>query len=165
MGDIAYPPVGNGQFVYPGPALDLYPTRLAGWSFADHMRTELVTDALRAAAPPAGASGLNGAFHSDNGQYALNEFTQVCGQLGVTRSRGTSADNAAAESLNWTMKRETLQGANRWLDPARLAVSHRYNARGRHSSLGQLSPIAYEQRPTMLALPRCPRFQGQAPAS
>lgn len=112
VGDITYLPVVNGQFLYLATVLDLSSRRLAGWSIADHMRTELVTDALKAAAAARGADGLRGAiFHSDNGsQYVSREFARVCGELGVIRSRGavgTSADNAAAESLNATMKRET----------------------------------------------------------
>ncbi|WPW26346.1 IS3 family transposase [Streptomyces atratus] len=161
VGDITYLPIGGGQFLYLATVLDLHSKRLAGWSIADHMRTELVTDALRAAAAARGADGLHGAiFHSDNGaQYASREFAQVCSELGVTRSRGaagTSADNATAESLNATMKRETLQGRKRWdgAREARLTVfrwATRYNTRRRHSRLGQISPIAYEQRSTTLA--------------
>lgn len=68
VGDITYLPVGNGQFLYLATVLDLCSQRLAGWSIADHMRTELVTDALKAAAAARGADGLRGAvFHSDNG--------------------------------------------------------------------------------------------------
>jgi hypothetical protein len=64
---------------------------------------------------------------------------------------GTSADNAAAEAFNASLKRETLQGARRWpsAQQARLAVFTwiiRYNTRRRHSSLNYLSPIDYEQR-------------------
>ncbi|WP_316783302.1 IS3 family transposase [Streptomyces sasae] len=161
VGDITYFPVGNGQFLYLATVLDLCSKRLAGWSIAGHMRTELITDALMAAARARGADGLRGAiFHSDNGaQYVSKEFAQVCSALGVTRSRGavgTSADNAAAESLNATMKRETLQGRKRWngAREARLAVfrwATRYNTCRRHSRLGQISPIAYEQRSTTLA--------------
>lgn len=67
VGDITYLPVGDGQFLYLATVLDLYSRRLAGWSIADHMRTELVTDALEAAARTRGGS-LDGAiFHSDNG--------------------------------------------------------------------------------------------------
>ncbi|WP_327129621.1 IS3 family transposase [Streptomyces sp. NBC_01727] len=161
VGDITYLPVGNGQFLYLATVLDLCSKRLTGWSIADHMRTSLVTDALRAAARARGGDGLRGAiFHSDNGaQYVSKEFAQVCSELGVTRSRGavgTSADNAAAESLNATMKRETLQGRKRWngAREARLAVfrwATRYNTRRRHSRLGQISPITYEQQSTTLA--------------
>jgi transposase InsO family protein len=160
VGDITYLPVGNGQFLYLATVLDLCSKRLAGWSIADHMRTELVTDALKAAAAARGADGLRGAiFHSDNGaQYASKEFAQVCTELGVIRSRGavgTSADNAAAESFNATMKRETLQGRKRWPGPreARLTVfrwATRYNTRRRHSSIGRISPNAFEQRSVTL---------------
>ncbi|MEV5745372.1 integrase core domain-containing protein, partial [Microbispora rosea] len=57
-----------------------------------------------------------------------------------------------AEALNATLKRETLQGARCWPSAraARLAVFAlitRYNTRRRHSSLGYLSPIDYEQQP------------------
>ncbi|MFD3621752.1 IS3 family transposase [Streptomyces sp. NPDC058676] len=160
VGDITYLPVGDGQFLYLATVLDLHSKRLAGWSIAGHMRTSLVTDALRAAAHTRGGS-LDGAiFHSDNGaQYASQEFANVCRELGVTRSRGavgTSADNAAAESFNATLKRETLQGKKRWpgAPEARLAVFRwvtRYNTRRRHSKLGQVSPLAFEQRAATLA--------------
>ena len=83
----------------------------------------------------------------------------MCRELGVTRSRGavgTSADNAAAESLNATLKRETLQGKKRWngAGEARAAVFRwitRYNTRWRHSTVGQICPFEYEQRSATLA--------------
>lgn len=83
----------------------------------------------------------------------------MCRRLGVTRSRGavgTSADNAAAESFNSTLKRETLQGKKHWpgAREARLAVFRwvtRYNTRRRHSGLGHISPIAFEQQSVTLA--------------
>lgn len=73
---------------------------------------------------------------------------------------GSSADNAAAESFNATMKRETLQGRKGWsserearLEPFRWL--HRYNTVRRHTSLGHRSPIACEHAlnttPTTLA--------------
>lgn len=87
------------------------------------------------------------------GRRAQGGFARACRRLGVTRSRGavgTSADNAAAESFNASLKRETLQGAHGWSDArtARLAVFGwitRYNTIRRHSRLGQLSPIDYEK--------------------
>jgi transposase InsO family protein len=67
VGDITYLPIGDGQFLYLATVLDLCSKRLVGWSIADHMRTELVIDALRAAAATRGGQGLRGAvFHSDN---------------------------------------------------------------------------------------------------
>ncbi len=154
VGDITYLPIGDGKFLYLATVLDLGSRRLAGWSIADHMRTKLVTDALEAAARTRGGT-LDGAiFHSDNGvQYCSKDFEETCARLGVTRSRGavgTSADNAAAESFNASLKRETLQGAHGWTSAgeARLAVFTwvtRYNTKRRHSRLGQISPIDYEK--------------------
>ncbi|GAA2214152.1 hypothetical protein GCM10009850_096160 [Nonomuraea monospora] len=154
VGDITYLPVGQGRFLYLATVLDLGSRRLAGWSIADHMRTELVSDALRAAAATRGS--LDGAiFHSDHGaQYTSAGFAAVCAELGVRQSMGavgSSADNAAAEAFNASLKRETLQGAKRWSSAreARLTVFKwitRYNTQRRHSTLGYLSPNDYEQQ-------------------
>ena len=66
VGDITYLPVGDGEFLYLATVLDLSSRRLAGWSIADHMRTELVADALRAAAACRIAAGLDESIvHSD----------------------------------------------------------------------------------------------------
>lgn len=110
-------PVGDGEFLYLATVVDCFSRRLAGWSIAGHMRTELVADALRATAATRG--GPAGAvFHTDHGaQYTSREFAELCSELGVTQSMGavgTSADNAAAESFNASLKRETLQGARRY---------------------------------------------------
>jgi transposase InsO family protein len=160
VGDITYLPVGDGEFLYLATVIDCFSRRLVGWSIADHMRTGLVADALTAAVHTRGS--LAGAvFHSDHGgQYTSREFADLCEQLGVRRSMGavgTSADNAAAEAFNATLKRETVQGARRF-DGAiacRLAVFRwitRYNTRRRHSRLGQQSPVAYEQRSATITL-------------
>lgn len=161
VGDITYLPVGEGRFLYLATVLDLYSKRLVGWSIADHMRTGLIADALRAAAGTRGGDLRGAIFHRDNGaRYVSKEFAALCGEFGVVRSRGavgTSADNAAAESFNASLKRETLNGAKRWSGAraARLDVFRwltRDNTRRRHSALGQQSPISYEQRSTTLTL-------------
>ncbi|MFF8996370.1 IS3 family transposase [Streptomyces sp. NPDC014983] len=160
VGDITYLPVGDGEFLYLATVIDCFSRRLVGWSVADHMRTSLVTDALRAAARVRGS--LSGAvFHSDHGaQYSSREFAAVCAELEVKQSMGavgTSADNALAESFNATLKRETLRGARRFdgAHACRLAVfrwTTRYNTRRRHSANGQQTPIAYEQQSATLTL-------------
>ena len=152
VGDITYLPIADGAFLYLATVMDLSSRRLVGWAVADHMRVDLVLDALHAAERTRGS--LAGAiFHSDHGaQYGARAFADACRAAGVTRSMGavgSSADNAAAESLNASFKRETLQGAQSWGSEreARLAVfgwAHRYNTRRRHSHLGQTSPIDYE---------------------
>jgi len=116
------------------------------------MRTELVEDALKAAAATRGS--LAGAiFHSDHGSvYTSKDFARLCAMLGVTQSMGavgTSADNSLAEAFNATFKREVLQDQNCWPDEAtcrRQAFRWliRYNTRRRHSWCGYRSPIAYE---------------------
>ena len=162
VGDITYLPVEGDQFLYLATVIDLYSRRVVGWSIADHMRTSLVVDAIEAARTERGC--LVGAlFHSDHGaQYTSAAFATVCGRLGVLQSMGavgSSADNAAAESFNATLKRETLEGMGlkRWptSGAARMAVFswiNRYNTRRRHSANGQLSPLVYEQRAASLEL-------------
>ncbi|SOE24985.1 Integrase core domain-containing protein [Streptomyces sp. OK228] len=90
VGDITYLPIRNGQFLYLATVLDLCSKRLAGWSIADHMRAELITDALKAAARARGADGLRGAiFHSDNGaQGGFNWSSQHFDLGGVRRGHG-----------------------------------------------------------------------------
>jgi transposase InsO family protein len=162
VGDITYLPVGERGFLYLATVLDLHSRRLAGWAIADHMRTDLVIDALATAQRTRGS--LDGAIlHTDHGaQYTSRAFAAACEQAGVRQSMsaiGSSADNAAAESFNATFKRETLQGRRAFTDEreARLTTFrwlHRYNTVRRHSRLGQRAPIAYEKtlRPTSTTL-------------
>ena len=154
VGDITYLPLADGTNLYLATVIDCYSRRLAGWAIADHMRTELVEDALNAAAATRGS--LAGAiFHSDHGSvYCSKAYAKLCADLGVTQSMGavgSSADNALAESFNATMKREVLQDAACWTDEptCRREVFRwlvRYNTRRRHSWCGYLSPSTYEAR-------------------
>jgi transposase InsO family protein len=152
VGDITYLPLADGSNLYLATVIDCCSRKLAGWAVANHMRTELVEDALKAALADRGS--LRGAvFHADHGSvYTSKDYAKLCGQLGVIQSLGavgTSADNALAESFNAALKRETLAGAATYGDEVscrrevfRWAV--RYNTRRRHSYLGQVSPNAYE---------------------
>ena len=152
VGDITYLPVGERGFLYLATVIDLHSRRLAGWAIADHMRTDLVIDALNAAGRTRGS--LDGAiFHSDHGaQYTSKAFAAACETAGVRQSMskvGSSADNALAESFNASFKRETLQGRRAFTDEREARLSsfrwlHRYNTVRRHSRLGQQSPITYE---------------------
>jgi transposase InsO family protein len=159
VGDITYLPVGERGFLYLATVLDLCSRRLVGYAIADHMRTDLVLDALAAAERTRGS--LAGAIlHTDHGaQYTSRTFAAACQTAGVRQSMspiGSSADNAAAESFNASFKRETLQGRRAFTDEheARLTAFrwlHRYNTVRRHSRLGHQSPIAYENTPTASA--------------
>jgi transposase InsO family protein len=152
VGDITYLPIATGANLYLATVIDCYSRKLVGWSIADHMRTELVEDALKAAAGLRGS--LAGAiFHSDHGaQYTSKDFARLCRKLEVTQSMGavgTSADNSLAESFNAALKREVLRDAAVWPDEA---TCHRevfrwvarYNTRRRHSWCGQQYPDAFE---------------------
>jgi transposase InsO family protein len=154
VGDITYLPIADGSNLYLATVIDCCSRKLAGWAVADHMRTSLVHDALKAALADRG--GLRGAvFHADHGSvYTSKDYARLCGQLGVVQSLGavgTSADNALAEAFNATLKRETLAGAATFTDAAscrrvifRWAV--RYNTRRRHSYLGHMAPNTYESQ-------------------
>ena len=156
VGDITYLPVGERGFLYLATVIDLHSRRLAGWAIADHMRTELVTDALAAAERTRGS--LDGAImHTDHGaQYTSKSFAAACEAAGVRQSMsavGSSADNALAESFNATFKRETLQGRRAFTDERDARLSsfrwlHRYNTVRRHSRLEYQSPITYENTRT-----------------
>ena len=121
VGDITYLPLATGGNLYLATVIDCYSRRVAGWAIAEHMRTELVEDALIAADALRG--GLAGAvFHTDHGsQYTSKDFAKLCTDLGVTQSMGgvgSSADNALGESFNAALKREVLQDRSCWGDPA-----------------------------------------------
>ncbi len=152
VGDITYLPIADGSNLYLATVIDLGSRKLVGWQIADHMRTELVEDALRAAARERGS--LAGAiFHSDHGSvYTSKAYARLCTRLMVTQSMGkvgTSADNSLAESFNAALKRELLEGRAAFPDQATAyrAVfrwANRYNTRRRHSAIGNISPNAYE---------------------
>ncbi len=86
------------------------------------------------------------------GVYTSKDYTALCTGFGVTQSMGaigSSADNALAESLNASLKRELLAGESTFADQttAYRAVFrwiNRYNTRRRHSAIGNLSPNNYE---------------------
>lgn len=152
VGDITYLPLEGGRFLYLATVIDLTSRRLTGWAIADHMRTDLVVDALVAVERTRGS--LAGAvLHTDHGaQYTSRTFTDACHQAGVRQPMsaiGSLADNALAESFTTTFKRETLQSRKYWAGEreARLDAFrwlHRYNVRRRHSRRGHRNPIAYE---------------------
>ena len=154
VGDITYLPLANGANLYLATVIDCCSRKLAGWAVADHMRTSLVEDALKAALAERGS--LRGAiFHADHGaQYTSKAYAALCQQLGVTLSMGavgSSADNALAESFNAAFKRETLAGAATFPDATTcrretFRWATRYNTRRRHSYCNYLSPTTYEDQ-------------------
>ena len=103
VGDNTYLPLADGSNLYLATVIDCCSRKLAGWALADHMRTELIEDAIKAALADRGS--LRGAIlHADHGaQYTSKDYARLCGKLGVAQSLGgvgSSADNALAESFN-----------------------------------------------------------------
>ena len=123
--------------------LDVFTRRIVGWQLASHMRQSLVSDALEMAiASRQGTEGMTIA-HSDNGsQYTSYEYTERLIRAGIAPSRGrtgTALDNAMAESIMSTLKRE-LTKRYTWrtrldLELALVTYIGWYNARRKHRSL------------------------------
>lgn len=150
-GDITYINTWEG-WLYLATVIDLGSRKVVGWATADHLRTDLVEQALRNAVtqrrPEPGVI-----FHSDRGcQYTSGQYARAAADAGVRLSvgrKGQCWDNAVAESFFATIKTELLD-RQPWPTKvkARKAIFEYiegwYNTRRRHSSLGYLSPTAYE---------------------
>ena len=111
VGDITYIPTGEG-WLYLSSVLDLGSRKLIGYSMADHMRTELVADALNMAVGLRGGNVEGVTFHADRGsQYLSEEFRALLAELGMNQSVGRIGvcwDNAVAESFWSGLKRELV---------------------------------------------------------
>ena len=141
-----------GGRVYLGVVLDAWSRRVVGWSIADHLRSELVVDALQMAIwrrqPPEGT-----VVHSDHGtqytSWAFGRRLRAAGLLGSMGTIGDAYDNAVAESFFATLQLELLD-RHHWTSRDELAsaifewIEVFYNPQRRHSSVGMLSPIDYE---------------------
>ncbi|SES42225.1 Transposase InsO and inactivated derivatives [Actinokineospora terrae] len=101
VGDITYVRTAEG-WLYLATVLDCFSKKVVGYAMADHMRTELVVDALRMAAGNVAVVPDSTLFHSDRGtQYVSAEFAAAAGDLKISRSVGRTGicyDNAWAES-------------------------------------------------------------------
>lgn len=132
---------------------DLFSRRIVGWSMAEHMRTELVIDALDMAV---GNRLVDGELlhHSDRGsQYASFTYQKMLEEHGIACSmsrRANCLDNAVVESFFGTLKQELV---HRWTwlsrEQARSAIHEYievfYNRWRRHSTLGQVCPAEFER--------------------
>jgi putative transposase len=151
--DITYIPTVQG-WLYLAVVLDLYSRLVVGWSMSAHCDEELVENAFHMALarrrPKAGLL-----HHSDRGsQYSSRAYRLLLEEAGITVSmshKGNCWDNAAMESFFGSLKEEcvasTIYSSH---EEARLELftylEIYYNRIRRHSTLGYVSPISYEQR-------------------
>lgn len=151
-GDITYIFTLAG-WVYLATVIDGCSRRMVGWAVADHMREELVMDALRMAVDNRRPKKGDVVFHSDRGsQYTGRNFRDLCFSNGVIPSVGHTGicyDNAAAESWNATFKKELIH-LHLWKDSAHVRkasfryIETYYNRTRIQKALGYLSPAEYE---------------------
>jgi putative transposase len=152
VADLTEVPTWEGK-LYLAVVLDCFSRRVVGWSRAEHMRGELVVEALEMAVRRRKPEAVL-VHHSDQGsQYVSLRFGQRCREAGIRVSIGARAsalDNAACEAFFASLKRERL---NRRSWPTRREarsaifeyVESWYNPRRLHSTLGYLSPNNYEE--------------------
>jgi len=149
-GDITYISTWEG-WLYLATVIDIASRRVVGFALADHLRTELVADALaNAVAARDPASGV--VFHADRGcQYTSRDYATLAGDLEVTLSHGRTGqcwDNALAESFFASLKGECLD-QQPW--PTRAAARRAtidyiawFNGTRLHSALGYQTPDEFE---------------------
>ncbi len=149
--DLTYLKTREG-FIYLAFVKDVFSRRIVGWQTAEHLRTDLVLDALEMAVHFRGPAAGELIAHTDRGsQYTSFRYTQRLSDLGITASVGSVADaydNAMAESFVGTLKAELVQGRPfKTRFEAELAVVAYlgwFNHTRLHSSLGDLSPDQFE---------------------
>ena len=152
--DITYVWTWEG-WLYVAAVLDVFSRKIVGWSMADHLRTELVTDALDMALfVRCPKDGL--VLHSDRGcqgQFTSFAFGHRCEEVGIVPSMGSvgdAYDNAMIESFFATLETELLDRVRfKTRRGARMEIfdfiEGFYNRNRLHSSLGYMSPEEFEE--------------------
>jgi putative transposase len=152
VADMTYVPTWCG-FIYLAVVIDAYSRKVVGWAMGEAMTADLVLAALNMALHTRRPQGV--IHHSDQGsQYTSLAFGSRCREMGVKPSMGSvgdAYDNAMAESFfasleceliarrSWKSKAEARTALFTWIEGW-------YNPRRLHSSLGQLSPINFEEK-------------------
>lgn len=147
VGDLTYLRTGEG-WLYLATVIDLFNREVVGWSMADHMRTELIGDALTMAHAH-GRLEPKAVFHSDRGsQYTSDEYATLAKDFDVRLSVGRTGqcwDNAVAESFFGMLKnemyyRESFATRVRARFKVMQYIEVFYNRQRLHSTLGYRTP-------------------------
>jgi transposase InsO family protein len=152
VGDTTEFAIGESTKLYLAAVLDLYSRFIVGWAVSPvndrHVAIKALEMALKRRSPEAGLL-----HHSDRGcTYASEDYQAILAARGITCSmsrRGDCYDNAVMESFFSTVKSELADRFGSFSE-AKMAlfdyIEVFYNQRRRHSTLGQISPAAYERR-------------------
>ena len=151
--DITYLPTGEGWLYLCG-VRDGCSRRVIGWAMSDHMRANLVEQALDMAVAFRSAGSGEIVFHADRGsQYTSEQIAEYADDNGLKCSVGRTGvcwDNAQQESFwaslkvefyyrrPWATRAEAMAAVADWIERV-------YNRRRRHSALGMLTPVQFEQ--------------------
>jgi putative transposase len=144
--------------LYLAVVIDAFSRRVVGWAMQNHLRSELVLQALQMAYEQRRPGDV--IHHSDQGtQYTSIAFGTRCREMGVRPSMGSVGDcfdNAMAESFFATLECELIDRRRfKTQAEAKIAVfdfiEGWYNPQRRHSSLSYLSPMNYEQQHATLS--------------
>ncbi len=151
--DITYIRTGEG-WLYLAVVIDLFSRKIVGWAMANHMRSELVLDALNMAIAHRRPTG-NLMYHSDRGsQYASEAFRDRLKFLNITQSmsrKGNCWDNAPAESFFGKLKtgwvhRQSYKTRDEAVGSIYFYIEMYYNSKRRHATLDYTSPNDFERR-------------------
>jgi len=157
VGDITYLPIeeiAGEKWLYLAIWLDLFSRRIVGWHIDNHMEESIVIKGLQQVIKIRQPQ-KNFMVHSDGGgQYGAIAFRGILQLHGFRQSmtrRDNHYDNAHAESLFSRFKAELLDGGVfKGLDDAYYRtfeyIEGYYNTIRRHSAIGYLSPVKYEQQ-------------------
>ena len=150
VGDITYIRTWTG-WLYLATVIDCHNKAVIGWSMADHMRTDLICDAITMAATNVDLAP-GAVFHSDRGtQYTSDQFAKHLKNFGITGSMGRTGicwDNALAESFFGALKNELVyRTAFPTQNKARTAIAEYievfYNRQRIHSALDYKTPAEF----------------------
>jgi len=152
VGDITYLQTREG-WLYLAVVIDLFSRQIIGWSMSESLSKDLAVDSLEMALEQRGVAPE--LFHSDRGvQYASGRYQSMLEEQGTIQSMSRRAncwDNAVAESFFKTLKVERVY-RRAYVTRAHARrdvfdyIERFYNRKRRHSSIGNLSPVAFEEQ-------------------